>query len=53
MLVALVSGLKLPGHWIGEAGPDAGFEPVAIPDVMPTGHNGGALPASAKLDSAQ
>jgi exo-beta-1,3-glucanase (GH17 family)/cellulose synthase/poly-beta-1,6-N-acetylglucosamine synthase-like glycosyltransferase len=52
VLVALVSGSKLSGHWIGEAGAK-GFEPMATQDVAPAGHNGGALPATAKLDSTK
>ena len=69
VIVSLVSSLHLPGHWIGEAcdahDPCAAgrcsTEGVAaashatstLPATAITGNNGGALPATAKLDSAK
>lgn len=61
VIVAIVSGCKLPGHWIGEAGPGPVKAPATsvqvgsntLPDAPLPGNNGGALPVSAKLDSAK
>ena len=68
VLVSLVSSLQLSGDWIGEAR-DPVFDATAAasetaPDSIATGtstlpvgslarNNGGALPATAKLDSAK
>jgi exo-beta-1,3-glucanase (GH17 family)/cellulose synthase/poly-beta-1,6-N-acetylglucosamine synthase-like glycosyltransferase len=68
VIVSLVSSLNLPGDWIGEAQDapvlapsmldDAASDPaVTVPTVLSagarSGDNGGALPATAKLDSAK
>ena len=66
--VSLGSSLQLPGHWIGEARDTWVSEPVVLEEAAPitsepvnaalsaatrSGDNGGALPATAKLDSAK
>jgi hypothetical protein len=68
VIVSLVSGLALPGKWIGEAGNVVGHdmgqvdaagiempEPgtTTLPESALPGNNGGALPVTAKLDSAK
>jgi cellulose synthase/poly-beta-1,6-N-acetylglucosamine synthase-like glycosyltransferase len=67
VIVSLVSSMKLRGDWIGEArDPVLDETAAAAPDVDPVatgtstlpagtlpGNNGGALPATAKLDSAK
>ncbi len=68
VIVSLVSSLQLPGHWIGEARDAAIPVPLAdfdaeeaaashatstLPVTAISGNNGGALPATAKLDSAK
>ena len=68
VIVSLVSSLHLPGHWIGEACDAPTPAPLAdpaegtavashatstLPATAITGNNGGALPATAKLDSAK
>jgi hypothetical protein len=68
VVVSLVSSLQLRGDWIGEARDPvfdetaAAFEPdvgvvasstTTLPAGTRPGHNGGALPATAKLDSAK
>jgi hypothetical protein len=68
VIVSLVSSLRLPGHWIGEAcdatpaAPATEFEAEVVvashatstlPVTAISGNNGGALPATAKLDSAK
>jgi hypothetical protein len=68
VVVSLVSSLHLPGHWIGEARDTWIAEPVVLEEVATvasepvnaalsaatrSGDNGGALPATAKLDSAK
>jgi hypothetical protein len=68
VVVSLVSSLQLRGDWIGEARETRTLEPLVL-DEAPTGDglpvpivlsattlsgdNGGALPATAKLDSAK
>jgi hypothetical protein len=54
VVVAFVSALKVPGGWIGEAAAE-GYEVSTntLPELAASGNNGGALPASAKLDSAK
>jgi exo-beta-1,3-glucanase (GH17 family)/cellulose synthase/poly-beta-1,6-N-acetylglucosamine synthase-like glycosyltransferase len=54
VIVSIVSSLDLPGRWIGEAG-IAAADPETTPMHAPvaTGQNGGALPVTAKLDSAK
>jgi hypothetical protein len=68
VIVSLVSSLQLPGHWIGEARDTWVSEPVVLDEAdavaaqpvnavlsaaTRSGDNGGALPATAKLDSAK
>ena len=68
VIVSLVSSLRLPGDWIGESGDVVGHDVVQVDDAgieMPEpgtttlpepalpGNNGGALPVTAKLDSAK
>jgi exo-beta-1,3-glucanase (GH17 family)/cellulose synthase/poly-beta-1,6-N-acetylglucosamine synthase-like glycosyltransferase len=55
VLVSIVSCVGLPGRWIGEAGttPVLSSEPSTMHESATAGNNGGALPASAKLDSAK
>jgi hypothetical protein len=68
VIVSLVSSLQLPGHWIGEARDTWISEPVVLDEAdavasqpvhaalsaaTRSGDNGGALPATAKLDSAK
>ncbi|MDH5176749.1 MAG: glycosyltransferase [Gammaproteobacteria bacterium] len=68
VIVSLVSSLQLPGHWIGEARDTWISEPVVLDEAdavasqpvhaalsaaARSGDNGGALPATAKLDSAK
>jgi len=68
VIVSLVSSLQLRGDWIGEARDPvfdetaAAFEPgvdavatgtSTLPAGTLPGNNGGALPATAKLDSAK
>jgi len=68
VVVSLVSSLQVPGDWIGEARDTWISEPVVLDDAPAgvatpvhsalsaatrSGDNGGALPATAKLDSAK
>jgi hypothetical protein len=54
VIIAFVSALQLPGHWIGEATVGAHeVSTITLPEPVVTGNNGGALPATAKLDSAK
>jgi len=55
VVVSIVSCLELPGTWIGEAGcrPVTDPETPTVHEAPGAGHNGGALPATAKLDSAK
>jgi hypothetical protein len=56
VVVSIVACLNLPGGWIGEAGrqPAApSTEPSAMPGPAAAADNGGALPVTAKLDSAK
>ena len=68
VVVSLVSSLHLPGHWIGEAQDTWVAEPTVMEEAATvasqpvnaalsaaarSGDNGGALPATAKLDSAK
>ena len=48
-----VGANALPGNWIGEAG--AATVGVIVPSTVPTPavNNGGALPATAKLDAVK
>ncbi len=54
VIIAFVSALQLPGHWIGEAVAEAyEVSTNTLPASVVTSNNGGALPATAKLDSAK
>ena len=55
VVVSFVSCLHLRGDWIGEAGTDVVMTtgPSTMPEAAPAVNNGGALPATAKLDSAK
>jgi hypothetical protein len=56
VVVSIVACLNLPGGWIGEAGrqPAApSTEPSTMPGPAAAADNGGALPVTAKLDSAR
>ncbi|HET7203262.1 MAG TPA: glycosyltransferase [Steroidobacteraceae bacterium] len=55
VVVSMVSCLNLPGTWIGEAGVGRGIatEPSTMHESAPAVNNGGALPATAKLDSVK
>jgi hypothetical protein len=54
VVVAFVSALKFRGDWIGEAAAERHeVSTNTLPEPAASGNNGGALPATAKLDSAK